>query len=211
MTLVKVCGLRDEATIEQMASLNIDYVGFIFVPGTRRYVSPIDAASLVRAVHAQSGKQAVGVFVNASIEYIVTVVRITAIDVVQLHGEESPAFAADVRKQTGVKQVWKVFNAAHDREVELANYAGVVDAVLIDTAGGGTGKTFDWTVIPAYQAVARAIGVPLFVAGGLEPDNVRHLLEQYDVDGVDVSSGVETEGSKDLRKIRHFYEGVAHK
>lgn len=87
-------------------------------------------------------------------------------------------------------------------------YAGTVDAFLLDTPGGGTGRRFAWDVIPGYAAAARELGVPLFVAGGLDPGNVTDLVGRYGPDGVDVSSGVETDGAKDPAKIAAFLERV---
>ena len=75
---------------------------------------------------------------------------------------------------------------------------------MIDTAGGGTGKAFNWEVIDDYQAAAAQLNVPLYVAGGLNPDNVQELLAAYAPSGLDVSSGVETDGVKDIEKIRLF-------
>ena len=93
----------------------------------------------------------------------------------------------------------------------IAPYAGAIDAALIDTAGGGTGAVFDWRLIADYKAAAHGIGVPLYVAGGLNEHNVRELIDAHAPDGVDVSSGVETDGAKDPVKIRSFVRRVAER
>ncbi|SFK91577.1 phosphoribosylanthranilate isomerase [Paenibacillus sp. 1_12] len=97
----------------------------------------------------------------------------------------------------------------------LTPYKYVVDAILLDTFdpeyGGGSGKTFAWEAITAYQAWCSAVNLRLFVAGGLLPDNVGELLDTYAPDGVDVSSGVETDGMKDINKITRFVERVKHR
>jgi phosphoribosylanthranilate isomerase len=96
----------------------------------------------------------------------------------------------------------------------LDAYRDVVDAILLDTydphVGGGTGRTFSWDRIPAYSAWTRTHGKKLIIAGGLSADNVRELVDRYRPDGVDVSSGVETDGAKDITKIASFVERVKH-
>jgi len=94
----------------------------------------------------------------------------------------------------------------------LDPYLDAIDAVLLDTydpaAAGGTGRTFAWECIPLYLAWTRRHGLPLIVAGGLHADNVRELIDRYGPDGVDVSSGVETNGEKDIEKIATFVKKV---
>ncbi|CAH1218270.1 N-(5'-phosphoribosyl)anthranilate isomerase [Paenibacillus plantiphilus] len=228
-TRVKICGLRDVETIRAMNGLPVDELGFMFA-GSKRQVSPELAAELI----AEAGKlrspaghapRMVGVFVNGELEQLRELLAIAPLDVIQLHGEETPAICAAIKSQLGI-EVWKVFSATGEDHVpasdggeplviagsaRLARYGGTVDAVLIDTAGGGTGRTFDWSVIDSYVEAAKDIGVPLYVAGGLHPDNVSELLEAYAPSGVDVSSGVETDGWKDTNKIRHFVERVKRK
>lgn len=92
----------------------------------------------------------------------------------------------------------------------IAEYEGAASAVLLDTAGGGTGRAFRWEWIPAYREAAHRLGLRLIVAGGLTPDNVGELVSAYRPDGVDVSSGVETDGVKDIDKIAAFAERVLH-
>ncbi len=199
-----------------MDGLPIDEVGFVFAK-SKRQVTPKDAASLVRQVSELRGAgdrtpRAVGVFVDPTLEELREVLDSVRLHVVQLHGQEPPELCRVIRESLGV-QAWKVFGirggsedkAAQDR---LAPYAGVIDAAMIDTAGGGTGSAFDWSVMEAYKAAAETIGVPLYVAGGLHADNVQDLIRQYRPDGVDVSSGVETDGMKDVAKIMKFVERV---
>ncbi|QHW30177.1 phosphoribosylanthranilate isomerase [Paenibacillus rhizovicinus] len=216
-TRVKICGLRDASTVQSMDGLPIHEVGFIFAK-SRRQVAPELAAELiaeVRKLRSLDGStpRTVGVFVNPTIDELRETLRTAPLDVVQLHGEESPAFCEEVRSTFGTA-VWKVFSVTENDASEqgsdgperLAPYLGCVDAFLIDTAGGGTGKTFAWHVIDRYKSAAA--GLPLYVAGGLDPDNVGELLALYSPDGVDISSGVETEGVKDRTKIRVFAERV---
>ncbi|REE94288.1 phosphoribosylanthranilate isomerase [Paenibacillus taihuensis] len=219
MTRVKICGLRDSETVRGMDGLPVDEIGFVFAK-SKRQVSPALAGELigeVKKLRTSSGSspQTVGVFVNPTLDDLRSVLAEAPLDVVQLHGEETAEFCAQVRNLLGVK-AWKVFSVTaedsdgtvSDGPARLSSFAGVIDGFLIDTAGGGTGVTFAWHVIDRYAEAAAQIGVPLYVAGGLHPDNVSVLLSGYTPSGVDVSSGVETDGIKDIQKIRLFAERV---
>jgi phosphoribosylanthranilate isomerase len=205
----------------------VAYAGFVFAR-SKRQVTPQQAGQLIRelrgdnGVPADSRPLAVGVFVDATLDQLTSVLAEAKLDVVQLHGGESPELCAASRDRLGV-QVFKAATIARDsRHVptddevarQLDRYKGAVDAILLDTHdpvyGGGSGTTFAWECIPPYQRWARAAGVKLLVAGGLTPDNVASLLAEYRPDGVDVSSGVETDGAKDLAKIADFVERVTH-
>lgn len=211
---IKICGLKDTSTIEAMNGLPFHEIGFVFAP-SKRQVDAETAAALIgsaKRLQAAGGiaPRTVGVFVNPDLEELTAILEKAPLDVVQLHGQETPAFCRAVKNTLHAK-VWKVQSIGKDgksaRE-RVSEYAGCVDAILIDTAGGGTGQTFDWQVISAYQAAAALINVPLYVAGGLNPGNVGELLEGHTVDGIDVSSGVETDGRKDIEKIRLFVRKV---
>lgn len=227
-TAVKICGIMQEETLRGMAGLDVDYIGFIFAPKSRRYVAPERAGELIRAardVSMAGGRPplAVGVFVDPTLEELAAVLAAAPLDVIQLHGKgETPAFCREVGRAFGV-EVWRALAAdgtedAAESEAaaasggsgaaRLAAYTGAVSAALIDTAGGGTGRAFPWEVIPAYERAAREAGLQLFVAGGLEADNVGQLLSAYAPDGVDISSGVESAGVKDVGKIAAFAERV---
>ncbi|MDI4645499.1 phosphoribosylanthranilate isomerase [Cohnella sp. F6_2S_P_1] len=216
-------------TLQSMDGLPVDYIGFIFAPKSRRYVTPELAGELIRASRESrmaGGRPplAVGVFVDPSLETLEAALAAAPLDVVQLHGKgETPEFCREVGRRFNV-EVWRALSADGEDEASgafgaeggttergparLAVYAGTVSAVLIDTAGGGTGRAFPWEVIPAYERAAQAAGIRLFVAGGLDPDNVEQLLSAYRPDGVDISSGVETNGVKDTTKIAAFAERV---
>ncbi|GLI07236.1 N-(5'-phosphoribosyl)anthranilate isomerase [Paenibacillus tyrfis] len=220
---VKICGLRTVEMAEQVAVLPVDYVGFVFAP-SKRQVTPQQAGEMIRSMKSAAGAKApaaVGVFVNPTMEELEAVLREAALDVVQLHGEESAEFCRAVKHAFPGTLVFKVFTVKAG-ETKAGNestgtsrlepYRHAVDGMLLDTHdpvyGGGAGKTFAWDTIPPYLAWCREAGIPLLVAGGLQPDNVRDLLDAYMPDGVDVSSGVETEGVKDIVKIKKFVERV---
>ncbi|MFS0722640.1 phosphoribosylanthranilate isomerase [Paenibacillus sp. 1P07SE] len=213
-TRVKICGLRDADTIRAMDGLAVDEIGFIFAK-SRRQVTPEQAQDLISEVSMLRNRQGlqprtVGVFVNPTLAELTGILAAAQLDVVQLHGEEDPELCHAVKDQLG-REVWKVLSAGEetgDVAARLAPYAGTIDALLIDTAGGGTGKAFQWHLIPAYAEEARRLGIPLYVAGGLHSGNVQELIRDYAPQGIDISSGVEKDGIKDIGLIKQFIERV---
>ncbi len=221
-TRIKICGLRDEGIIAEMDGLPIHEIGFVFAPSKRR-VSSEQAATLIRRVHEIRGAdgvspRTVGVFVNAAPPELDGILDIAPLDVVQLHGDESPDYCRELKSRHPNVSIWRVISVKEtasgdeavrsDAEAKLRPYKGIIDACLIDAPGGGTGHPFNWAVIEAYKAAAQEAGVPLYVAGGLREDNVEELLRNHNPDGVDVSSGVESNGVKDIHKIRAFVRKV---
>lgn len=210
---VKICGIKEEATLIGMAGQHVAYIGFMFAAKSRRKVTPEQAGKLRELSRSipMAGNQpprTVGVFVNPTMEQLAETLQAVPLDVVQLHGEETPEFCREVGAKFGV-EVWRALPVTEAEGPErLVAYAGAVTTILIDTAGGGTGVTFGWNVIPAYQSEAAKHGLKLYIAGGLNPDNVGELIKGYRPDGVDISSGVETEGVKDNAKITAFAERV---
>jgi phosphoribosylanthranilate isomerase len=216
---IKICGLKDVQTIEAMNGLPIHEIGFVFAP-SKRQVDKETAAQLIDAaakLQAAGGERprTVGVFVNEPLENLHAILAEAPLDVVQLHGYESAEFCKAVREQLKV-QVWKVFSVKRNADGNepvpalelLSPYKGSVDAVLIDAPGGGTGQTFNWEAIEDYNKAADELGLTLYVAGGLHEGNVQELLRTYAPSGIDVSSGVETDGRKDIDKIRLFVRRV---
>jgi len=217
--LVKICGLKEEATIRGMDGLPVDLIGFVFAPSKRQVTAERAAklAAAARSVRMGGGvaPRLAGVFVNPAIDEIGRVLAEVPLDVIQLHGQETPDFCREVKEKFH-KEIWKALPAeGMQGEAEgaagparLDGYAGIVSVILLDTAGGGTGRTFRWELIPPYLERARRLGLKLFVAGGLTPDNVTELLARFRPDGLDISSGVETDGAKDINKIAAFAERV---
>lgn len=225
-TLVKICGITKRETLTAIRHLPIDYIGFVFA-ASKRQVNQEQAAELQRELLSGSPDRrprTVGVFVNPALAELERILHMASLDVVQLHGQESPEFCRQVKERFGV-QVFKVLpvemevqSLEHDGGEDNSlyrmpdEYAGVIDALMLDTfdarAAGGTGKTFRWSVIPKYREWAVRAGIPLIVAGGLHLDNVAELIAEYQPHGVDVSSGVETDGQKDISKITTFVERV---
>lgn len=204
---IKICGITDAAVAKAASSEDITHVGFVFAESKRQVT-----AGLAREIgkHVRAGVQRVGVFVDMPLTEMVHVGQEAELDVYQLHGEESPELCYKLKLMTG-KNVWKAWRVCHsveDRRVK--RYAGVVDAILLDSFGpshkGGTGHPFAWSCIPQFRQWTGT--TPLFVAGGLTADNVADLLRNYHPDGVDVSSGVETDGRKDPLLIKRFVQKV---
>ncbi|CAM4501395.1 phosphoribosylanthranilate isomerase [Paenibacillus endophyticus] len=216
---IKICGLMDTKTILEMDGLPIHEIGFVFAP-SKRQVAGAAAAELIAAakqLKAADGERplTVGVFVNEAFAHLAAIQAEVKLDVIQLHGSESAEYCRDVRERLNA-QVWKVFSMKKASEGQvpqsaserLSPYHASVDAVLIDAPGGGTGQTFDWDAISDYKQAAGELGITLYVAGGLHEGNVQELLGAYSPGGIDVSSGVETNGRKDIEKIRLFVRRV---
>lgn len=196
-TKVKICGLKSEMEINFANILKPDFVGFIFAEESRRYVSPDVAAKL--RMKLLPSVITVGVFVNEQFEKAVSIIKMGAIDIVQLHGSESDDYITSLR-QVIRKPVIKAFRIDSPKEVITAS-GSAADYVLLDNGGGGTGKVFDWTL-------ASGLNRPFFLAGGLDPENVRTAIAIAGPYAVDVSSGVEIEGVKDFEKMQKFIEAV---
>lgn len=194
---IKLCGLTRPCDIEAVNELQPDYIGFVFAKKSRRYVSPDKAAEL-KAMLAP-GIQAVGVFVNEEPEQIAALLETGTIDVAQLHGQEGEAEIRRLRELTEHPLI-QAFRIDTEKDVERAN-ASAADYVLLDSGAGGTGTTFDWDLL---QAIRR----PYFLAGGLDTENLGTVKVKLDPYGVDVSSGIETDGYKDKEKMTAFVAAV---
>ncbi|BAU28887.1 phosphoribosylanthranilate isomerase [Aneurinibacillus soli] len=208
---LKICGITEEDTLQQMAAERLvpDQIGFVFAPSRRR-IEPEQWGAL--ASHIPAGAKAAGVFVNPSLEEIDAVFREQPLAIVQLHGMESAAFCKAVKDKFHCRITKAVGLSMEGKDdiAELAPYSEIIDMLLLDTAipgqSGGTGRTFDWERIAPYRSWCHEHGVELFVAGGIHAGNAVELLAGHKPDGIDLSSGVETDGRKDLNKIRTLIE-----
>lgn len=190
---IKLCGLTRPCDIEAVNELKPDYIGFVFAKKSRRYVSPEKAEEL-KAMLAP-GIQAVGVFVNEEPERIVSLLEAGTIDVAQLHGQEGEREIRRLRELTDHPLI-QAFRIDTEQDVERAN-ASMADYVLLDSGAGGTGTVFDWDLL---QAIRR----PYFLAGGLDTENLGTVKAKLNPYGIDVSSGIETDGYKDKEKMTAF-------
>lgn len=203
MTRVKVCGIMNELDLDCAFSGGADAVGFIVeVEGSRHRISAEDARELIKLVPVFA--KSVAVIAPNSPEEAVLLARKTGADLLQVHGTLRPEEIKELKKQVYQKVI-----AAVPPGVEAHSMAGAADAVLLDTFKngklGGTGAVHDWSV---SAAVARDLGVPVILAGGLNPSNVGEAIRMVKPYAVDVSSGVEAAGRKDPKKVEAFVRKV---
>lgn len=196
MTRIKFCGLTRKCDIEAVNDLGPEYIGFVFWPRSKRVVTR-EQASELKAMLDPSIK-AVGVFVDEDIEVVKSLLNDDIIDIAQLHGSEDGTYINDLKMSTG-KPVIKAFKIRSEDDGRQAEESPA-DMVLLDS-GMGTGKTFNWEIIKGVKR-------PFFLAGGLAPDNAAEAIRELHPYALDVSSGIETEGIKDTKKMTDFYEAV---
>lgn len=195
MTKIKMCGLRREEDIGYVNILKPDYIGYIFDETRKRYVSPEAAAALTKKLDEKIIP--VGVFVNAPVEFIISLVRSETIRAVQLHGDESEETIARLQNE-GIFVI-KAFKIQTEDDIAKSENSSA-DMVLLDS-GCGTGEVFDWSLI-------KNITREYFLAGGLTTENVGQAAEDLHPYAVDASSCLETNGVKDYEKMKAFLTAV---
>ncbi len=197
MTKIKLCGMTKQSDIEAANELSCDFVGFIFSKKSKRYVSPDAALRLKSAL--SGGIRAVGVFVNEEPRAAAYLADEKIIDIIQLHGDEDEEYIKELRRLTSAPIIKAIGMKSKD-DAEAARRSSA-DAVLLDSANAGSGKSFD-------TSLAKNLGRKYFLAGGLTPENVKDAVLTLAPFGVDVSSGIETLGAKDPVKMRNFVLAV---
>jgi phosphoribosylanthranilate isomerase len=199
---VKVCGITRVEDAVLASELGASAVGFIFWPGSPRYVTPARAREITTSLNGRV--KCVGVFVNETAERIEQVADTARIDAIQLHGSESPDL---VRQLAGARDVIKAVAIPDGESVDVSAFADEV-LILLDAHDaarhGGTGRTIDWDIARRMSASRRTI-----LSGGLNPDNVNRAVAAVTPYGVDVSSGVESSpGMKDPVRLKNFFEAL---
>ena len=197
MSKVKICGLSREKDIEAVNRALPDYIGFVFAPSWRR-VDVKTAALLKEKLDPRI--EAVGVFVNESIENVADIFKAGIIGLAQLHGDEDGGYVRRLKNYCGCPVIKAVGVGS-----ALSPLPVGPDYLLFDTLSeqrGGAGKPFDWSTIKNYR------GLPYFLSGGLSARNVVDAIRLLSPYCVDVSSGVETDGMKDAYKIEEFVYAV---
>jgi phosphoribosylanthranilate isomerase len=201
----KICGLSTPDTVDAAVRFGARWVGFVTYPRSPRHISTETMRALGARVPAEVGR--VGLFVDPDDALLDEKLATGALDMLQLHGSETPGRVAAIRRRTG-KPVMKAIKVAEMQDVArgIAAYAGVVDRLMFDAADGilpgGNAKAFDWTILSG-----RVVPVPWFLAGGLTADNVAEAARITAARAVDVSSGVEqSRGVKSIDMIRAFLE-----
>ena len=220
--IVKVCGMRDGENIRQVAELGVDWIGMIFWPKSPRNVTMIptnagiipDRANVPRSAFDFQCKR-VGVFVDEMPQNIITRVVNFQLDLVQLHGHETPTIIRNLRRtldpdiRPGVKFIKAISVSGRDDIAMYKDYEGCVDYFLFDTkckTVGGSGEQFDWSVLEAYDG-----DVPFLLSGGIGPDDAERVRNFHHPKciGIDLNSRFETEpGVKNISKLKQFLEQI---
>jgi phosphoribosylanthranilate isomerase len=201
---VKVCGITSYADAVMALDAGVDALGFNFFERSPRYIRPEDARSIIRRIPAFA--VSVGLFVNvAGPERVTGTARAAGVQVLQLHGDETPEYCRALADWTLIKAV-RVGTDGIPPGIE----AYPVQAFLLDARDdalfGGTGKSFDWSIVRGMQRVR-----PIVLAGGLRSDNVREAIRIAAPYGLDVCSGVESApGKKDAARLKQFMDEVRH-
>ena len=191
MTKIKICGLRRLRDIEDVNAARPDFAGFVVeVPGSRRSGDKRELREL--AGRLEEGILSVGVFVNAPPELVAELLEEGTLDLAQLHGQEDEIYMAELRRLTE-KPLIQAFSIQTGQDAEQA-LESRADYLLLDQGRGGTGQTFDWSLLPE-------INRPFFLAGGLGEENLERAIRQVRPWAVDLSSSLETDGQKDPEKI----------
>ncbi|MBU6505969.1 MAG: phosphoribosylanthranilate isomerase [Alphaproteobacteria bacterium] len=206
----KICGLSTPDTVAAAVAGGARFVGFVFFPPSPRNLSPAQAGPLIRGVPA--GVTRVGVFVDPDDDLLKRVLAAAPLDLVQLHGDETPERVAQIKQRFG-KKTMKAIKVAGESDLDAApRYYGVADWLMFDarppkaaTRPGGNALAFDWELLRARQWP-----LPWMLSGGLTPANVAEAVRIARATAVDVSSGVESApGVKDPAKIRAFLAAVS--
>lgn len=201
-TRIKICGITSVADGLHAAAAGADALGFVFYPKSPRFISPEDAAVIIRKL--PPFVTSVGLFVNATREVVEQTAQVAGLQCLQFHGDESPEFCAQFRLP-----VVKAFRVRGEQTLQtLSAYthlAGWLLDAFVEGQPGGTGERFDW----GLAAEAGRLGRPIILAGGLDPVNVAQSIATAHPFAVDVSSGVELRpGVKDADKVQAFIDAV---
>lgn len=197
MTKIKLCGLFRPCDIDIANQLKPDYIGFVFAPKSKRYLSAQTASQLKKQLHPSI--KAVGVFVEEMPSVIAELLNCDIIDLAQLHGKNASSTILQLRTLTE-KPLIQAFQIETEEEIQAANLSPA-DYILLDSKFSGSGTVFDWNLL---SKITR----PYFLAGGLTAQNVSDAVKMFHPYAVDVSSGIETDGVKDKLKMAAFVAAV---
>jgi phosphoribosylanthranilate isomerase len=197
--IVKVCGMRDAQNIRDVEKLGVDWIGMIFWPQSKRFVAEVPS-------YLPKHQKRVGVFVDAPLEDIRQHISDYQLNIIQLHGQESPDYVKALKHHTTIK----AFNIAHvDDLMQTEQYEGIADYFLFDTKGqmaGGNGQKFDWSVLTAYHGKT-----PFLLSGGIGLDDAESVNSFHHPSciGIDLNSRFEVSPAfKDIDKLRTFLEKI---
>lgn len=206
---IKLCGIRRREDIETICEGYIpDYIGFVFAL-SKRQVTKAVAKDLTTQLHKISKEiQIVGVFVNAMLDEIVEIALDVPLDVIQLHGNEPQEFIALVKERLPNKEIWKAFRVKKEEDIGEIDRS-IEDFIVLDAYQegiyGGTGKSIDLGIVQQFE---KRCGKGYFLAGGINLENIQEIARVVGPYGLDMSSGLETDGYKDKNKIKNMIKSV---
>lgn len=205
---IKICGITKPEALAAARRAGAHFAGFVFFEKSPRNIAPSDAGRIASATPLET----VGLFVDPTDDMLRNVMQSVRLNMIQLHGDETPARVAAIRSLTGLPVMKAVRIAVREDLAAAAHYAPVADWLLFDAKiegaalPGGMGRNFDWDILKNHKSPR-----PWMLAGGLNAENVGNALKALNPDAVDVSSGVETApGVKDASKIAAFVDSVRH-
>ncbi len=204
---VKICGLTQASQAVAIAQMGVTALGFICVPSSRRYIAPPEIGTICQQLPERL--LTVAVVANPTLEELQTIIRLSQVKAIQLHGDESPAFCQQVQQQWPALKVIKALRVQSRQTLEsIPAYAPYVHWLLLDAYHpqqlGGTGAPFDWTLLQDWPMPCR-----WWLAGGITPENCRQAVAQTHPHGIDLSSGVEVSpGIKDLGRVTALLQAL---
>jgi phosphoribosylanthranilate isomerase len=208
----KVCGLTSVNQVQQLEAMGVDYAGFIFYKKSSRYVYDRMTCDELKSIKGKIKK--IGVFVNASHDEILKTVYECGIEIIQLHGDETPNFCEGISNHVKVIKAFRIGEEEH-LQYRLNSYTDFCDMYLFDTAGagyGGTGKKFNWDILKDLN-----VNKPFLLSGGIKPGDEEAISGfmkspvAKDLYAVDINSGFEiSPGIKDIEQVSAFIKNLTH-
>ncbi len=206
---VKICGITQAEQGQAIAKLGATALGFICVERSPRYINAQQIQQIIQVL--PKSIDCIGVFANASLTEIAGVLKVAQLTGIQLHGDESPQFCAQITQLWPNLEIIKAFRIkTADSLSDIPEYIEVIDTLLLDAYDpqqlGGTGKTLNWDILATFKSDR-----PWFLAGGLNPDNILQALDTLTPNGIDLSSGVErSPGDKDINKVTQLFQSLTN-
>lgn len=200
---VKLCGFTDRKTVETAVGKNCDFLGFVFVKKSPRFIAPLKAEEI--SVNVPEAIAKVAVVANASLKELSLILRDFDAGYFQFHGAEDVEFLQEVRKKFPQIKIIKAFHISDAKDLEVVeDFSAVADFFLFDGKEAGSGKVFDWNLLHNFQA-----GKPWFLSGGINIGNIDSVLEITGAEMIDISSGIEeVRGKKSSRLIAELMKKI---
>ena len=206
---VKICGITQAEQGQAIAQLGATALGFICVERSPRYMKAQQIQEIIEVLPTTIDR--IGVFANASVTDIEAVVTVAQLTGIQLHGDETPQFCAQIKQLWPDLEIIKAFRIKSLESLsDIPLYVEIIDTLLLDAYDpqqlGGTGKTLNWDILATFKPDR-----PWFLAGGLNPNNILQALDNLDPDGIDLSSGVErSPGDKNINQVTQLFQRLGN-